>query len=52
MGLGYLATHGEVFAGEETAHRIRDDFALRDRGAHHLKNVGKSVRVYQVGLDR
>jgi class 3 adenylate cyclase len=49
--IGKLATRGEIFAGEETARRIRGEFALCDLGEHHLKNVGLPVRVHQVMLE-
>lgn len=43
-----LAQHGAMLLSGETARLIADTYVLQSHGAHHFKNIGRTVEVYQL----
>jgi class 3 adenylate cyclase len=43
-----LATHGEIYLSETTAHLVSHQFALHEPTSEHLKNLSREVRVYKL----
>ena len=43
-----LATHGEIYLSETTAHLVSHQFALHEPTSEHLKNLSGEVRVYKL----
>lgn len=48
MGAGH---GGQVLVSETTAHILAPSVALQDLGEHHLRDIGRSVRVHQLAGD-
>jgi class 3 adenylate cyclase len=46
--LAELATHGNIYLGEETATRVKNTFSLEFLGERQAKNVQEPILVYQV----
>ncbi len=46
--LAELATHGEIYLGDETASRVNKSFHLTILGERQVKNIQAPIRVYQV----
>lgn len=44
-----LATRGEIYLSETTAHLVRHQFALQEPTSEHLKNLSEEVKVYKLG---
>jgi class 3 adenylate cyclase len=49
--LAELATHGDIYLGEETAVRVKPVFPLRELGKRHVKNVQEPIAVYTMHLN-
>jgi DNA-binding response OmpR family regulator len=43
-----LATDGKILLGPETVNRSQEEFLIQPFGEHRLKNISKSVPVYQL----
>ena len=43
-----LATRGEIYLSETTAHLVRHQFALHEPTSEHLKNLSAEVKVYKL----
>jgi len=43
-----LATRGEIYLSETTAHLVRHQFALHEPTSEHLKNLSEEVKVYKL----
>jgi len=43
-----LATRGEIYLSEPTAHLVRHQFALHEPTYEHLKNLSEAVKVYKL----
>jgi class 3 adenylate cyclase len=43
-----LATHGDVYLSETTAHLVQQQFALDEPRYEHLKNISGEMSVYKL----